>query len=45
SELEHLISKTYMMRLEGENSRLRQPLARLHRKTFCYSKSVEMLGF
>ncbi|WP_337886035.1 IS1 family transposase, partial [Fischerella thermalis] len=30
-------------RVEGENSRLRHYLARLHRKTFCYSKSVEML--
>ncbi len=32
-----------MTRVEGENSRLRQQLARLHRKTFCYSKSEEML--
>jgi len=37
------VSKTYMTRIEGENSRLRHYLARLHRKTFCYSKSVEML--
>jgi len=28
---------------EGENCRLRHSLARLHRKTLCYSKSVEML--
>ncbi|PSO86376.1 MAG: hypothetical protein BRC41_06905, partial [Cyanobacteria bacterium QH_9_48_43] len=34
------VSKTYMTRIEGENSRLRHYLARLHRKTFCYSKSV-----
>ncbi|PMB25131.1 hypothetical protein CEN46_06395 [Fischerella thermalis CCMEE 5318] len=40
---DHLVSKTYMTRVEGENSRLRHYLARLHRKTFCYSKSVEML--
>ncbi len=40
---DHLINKTYMTRIEGENSRLRHYLARLHRKTFCYSKSVEML--
>lgn len=39
----HLISKTYMTRVEGENTRLRHYLARLHRKTLCYSKSVEML--
>ncbi len=39
----HLVSKTYMTRIEGENTRLRHYLARLHRKTLCYSKSVEML--
>lgn len=32
-----------MTRIEGENTRLRHYLARLHRKTLCYSKSVEML--
>lgn len=42
-DLEHLVSKTCMTRVEGENSRLRHYLARLHRKTFCYSKSLEML--
>lgn len=40
---DHLVSKTYMTRVENENSRWRHYLARLHRKTFCYSKSVEML--
>jgi IS1 family transposase len=39
------ISKTDMTRVEGENSRLRHYLARLHRKTFCYSKSVDMLRY
>lgn len=34
-----------MTRVEGENSRLRHYLARLHRKTFCYSKSEEMLRY
>ncbi|MBD0265150.1 MAG: IS1 family transposase, partial [Tolypothrix sp. Co-bin9] len=29
--------------VEGENSRFRHYLARLHRKSFCYSKSEEML--
>ncbi|MCX7595197.1 MAG: hypothetical protein N2235_15850 [Fischerella sp.] len=29
--------------MEGENSRLRHNLARRHHKTFCDSKSVEML--
>jgi IS1 family transposase len=40
---DQIISKTSMTRVEGENSRLRHYLARLHRKTFCYSKSEEML--
>jgi IS1 family transposase/DNA-directed RNA polymerase subunit RPC12/RpoP len=42
---DQIISKTYMTRVEGENSRLRHYLARLHRKTFCYSKSQEMLKY
>lgn len=42
-DCDHLVSKTAMTRVEGENSRLRHYLARLHRKTFCYSKFVEML--
>ena len=40
---DHIISKTYMTRVEGENTRLRHYLARLHRKTLCYSKFVDML--
>lgn len=39
----HLVSKIAMTRVEGENSRLRHYLARLHRQTFCYSKSIAML--
>lgn len=46
-EGDQIVSKTYMTRVEGENTRLRpgHPLgrARLHRKTLCYSKSAEML--
>ena len=42
-EGDQIVSKTYMTRVEGENSRLRHYLARLHRKTLCYSKSIEML--
>lgn len=42
-DLSHLVKKTYMTRVEGENTRLRHYLARLHRKTLCYSKSLEML--
>lgn len=40
---EHIVSKTYMTRVESENTRLRHYLARLKRKTLCYSKSEEML--
>ncbi|ARV58294.1 IS1 transposase [Nostocales cyanobacterium HT-58-2] len=40
---EQIVSKTYMTRIEGENTRLRHYLARLHRSTLCYSKSLEML--
>ncbi len=35
---EQIVSQTSMTRIEGENSRLRHYLARLHRKTFCYSR-------
>ena len=42
---DHLVSKTYMTRVEGENTRLRHYLARLGRKTLCYSKSVDMLKY
>ncbi len=45
NDLAHLVSKLAMTRVEGENSRLRHYLARLHRKTFCYSKSKQMLGY
>ena len=50
---DQIVSKTYMTRVEGENTRLRLNLARLqtlltslplrYRKTLCYSKSVDML--
>ncbi len=43
-EGDQIISKTSMTRVEGENGRLRHYLARLHRKTLCYSKSKEMLS-
>lgn len=42
-DCDQIIKKTYMTRVEGENTRLRHYLARLHRKTLCYSKSEEML--
>ncbi|WP_071783287.1 IS1 family transposase [Rubidibacter lacunae] len=37
--LSHVVSKTYMMRVERENTRPRHILARLKRKRPCYSKS------
>ncbi len=40
---DQIISKTYMTRVEGENTRLRHYLARNNRKTLCYSKSLAML--
>ena len=43
-EGDQIVSKTYMTRVEGENTRLRHYLARLKRKTLCYSKSEIMLG-
>lgn len=42
-DADHLVNKTYMTRVEGENTRLRHYLARLHRSSLCYSKSLEML--
>ncbi|MEH2410988.1 IS1 family transposase [Nostoc sp.] len=45
SNEDHIVSKTYMTRVEGENCRLRHYLARLHRKTFCDSKSVKILRY
>ena len=42
---DQIICKTYMTRVEGENTRLRHYLARLHRRTLCYSKSLEMLRY
>jgi insertion element IS1 protein InsB len=44
-EGDQIISKTYMTRVEGENTRLRHYLARLKRKTLCYSKSSQMLEY
>ena len=40
---DHLVSKTYMTRVEGENTGLRHYLARLKHKTLCYSKCEKML--
>ena len=42
-DADHLVKKTYMTRVEGENTRLIHYLARLHRRTLCYSKSKQML--
>jgi IS1 family transposase len=35
---DQIICKTYMTRVEGENTRLRHYLARVKRKTLCYSR-------
>ncbi len=43
NDCDHLVLKTYMTRVEGENTRLRHYLARLKRKTLCYSKCEQML--
>ena len=40
---DQIISKIYLTRVEGENSRLRHYLARLHRKTFCYYRGLERI--
>ncbi len=37
-DTDHIVKKTYMTKSERENSRLRHYLARLHWKTFCYSR-------
>ena len=42
---DQIVSKTYMTRVENENTRLRHYLVRLHRKTLCYSKPVDMLRY
>ena len=42
---DQIISKIYMTRVEGENTRFRNYLARLKRKTLCYSKSKIMLTY
>ena len=44
-DADQIVDKTYMTRVESENTRLRHYLARLHRKTLCYSKSVDMLKY
>ena len=39
----HYAAKTFTTQIESLNYRLRHYLARLHRKTLCYSKSKTML--
>lgn len=43
-EGDQIVSKSYMTQVEGENTRLRHYLARLHRRTLCYSKFVDRLA-
>ena len=44
-DADQIVDKTYMTRVENENTRLRHYLARLHRQTLCYSKTVDMLKY
>ena len=39
----HLQTKAETFTIEGWNSRLRHFVARFHRRTHCYSKSIEMV--
>jgi len=39
----HLQTKAETYTVEGKNAQIRHRLARFKRKTFCYSKSVEMV--
>ncbi|MFM7469463.1 MAG: IS1 family transposase [Vampirovibrionales bacterium] len=39
----HVVGKAYTWGVESLNSRIRHYLARFRRKTFCYSKSLEMV--
>jgi len=42
-QAKHYAGKTFTTQIESLNCRLRHYLARLHRKTLCYSKSKTML--
>ena len=42
-EKKHISSKAETYTIEGVNSTVRHYLARFHRRTHCYSKSLEML--
>ena len=44
-DVEHVQSKAETFTVEGYNSQFRHFLARLRRKTKCYSKSVKMLKY
>ena len=39
----HIQSKAETFTVEGMNNQLRHYMARFHRKTHCYSKSIEMV--
>ena len=43
ADIKHIVSKSETCLVESYNSVLRYYLARLHRKTKCYSKSIQML--
>jgi insertion element IS1 protein InsB len=42
--IKHLQGKAYTFNIENLNGRIRHYLARFHRKTKCWSKSIEMVN-
>ncbi len=44
-EGKHIASKAETYTIEGLNSKVRHFMARFHRRTFCYSKSVDMISY
>jgi len=40
---DHIVCKTYMTRVEGENTKLRHPDSPLKKETLCYSQSDSKL--
>ena len=42
---QHLVGKEHTFTVEGKNSQIRHYLARFHRRTKCYSKSLAMARY
>ena len=45
SQEKHIIGKKFTTNIENLNGRIRHFLARFRRKTYCYSKSIEMVEY